>query len=124
MAAAELLRDGKLAKSSDVYSFGMVMWEMYCGRRLFENNVAGQARAQKDAAPCPPPPVAHPPHLQLCSFLLLPEAVRSGCSPCLQQSGACCMHSPAVMKTSVSCAAWAGTCVLWTRSMQRAWAGC
>jgi serine/threonine protein kinase len=39
---AELLRDGKLAKSVDVYSFGMIMWEMYAGRRIFENQNTGQ----------------------------------------------------------------------------------
>ncbi len=39
---AELLRDGKLTKAVDVYSFGMIMWELYCGRRLFENNITGQ----------------------------------------------------------------------------------
>lgn len=43
--AAELLRDGKLAKSSDVYSFGMIMWELYSGRHLFENHVTGQVGA-------------------------------------------------------------------------------
>ncbi len=39
---AELLRDGKLTKAVDVYSFGMIMWELYSGRRLFENNITGQ----------------------------------------------------------------------------------
>ncbi|KAK9906630.1 hypothetical protein WJX75_005201 [Coccomyxa subellipsoidea] len=39
---AELLRDGKLTKAVDIYSFGMIMWELYSGRRLFENNITGQ----------------------------------------------------------------------------------
>lgn len=41
---AELLREGKLTKAVDVYSFGMIMWELYTGRRLFENNITGQVR--------------------------------------------------------------------------------
>ncbi|BDA43697.1 Mitogen-activated protein kinase kinase kinase 11 [Coccomyxa sp. Obi] len=31
----ELLKDGKLTKSADVYSFAMMMWEIYTGTHLF-----------------------------------------------------------------------------------------
>lgn len=47
---AELLRDGKLTKAVDIYSFGMIMWELYSGRRLFENNITGQVGAAPTSA--------------------------------------------------------------------------
>ena len=47
---AELLRDGKLTKAVDIYSFGMIMWELYSGRRLFENNITGQVGAALTSA--------------------------------------------------------------------------
>lgn len=31
----ELLKDGKLTKMADVYSFAMMMWEIYTGTPLF-----------------------------------------------------------------------------------------
>ena len=33
--APELLKDGKLTKAADVYSFAMMMWEIYTGTPLF-----------------------------------------------------------------------------------------
>ncbi len=48
---AELLRDGKLTKAVDVYSFGMIMWELCAGRRLFENNITGQVGGHKQMHP-------------------------------------------------------------------------
>ena len=34
--APELLQEGKLTKAADVYSFAMLMWEIYSGTALFQ----------------------------------------------------------------------------------------
>jgi serine/threonine protein kinase len=34
--AAEILLEGRVSKAADVYAFGITMWEMYTGRRVFE----------------------------------------------------------------------------------------
>ncbi|KAK9838332.1 hypothetical protein WJX81_005126 [Elliptochloris bilobata] len=38
----ELLRDGKLSKAVDVYSFAMVTWELYTGERLYAGSIPSQ----------------------------------------------------------------------------------
>jgi len=39
----ELLKQGKLTKAADVYSFAMMMWEMYSGTALFRGMNSSQA---------------------------------------------------------------------------------
>lgn len=39
----ELLKQGKLTKAADVYSFAMIMWEMYSGTALFRGMNSSQA---------------------------------------------------------------------------------
>ena len=39
---SEVLKEGRLTPAADVYSFAMMMWEMYCSQALFE----GQTMAQ------------------------------------------------------------------------------
>lgn len=39
---AELLLNGHMSKAVDVYSFGVIVWEMYCGSRPF----AGMSHSQ------------------------------------------------------------------------------
>ncbi len=39
----ELLKQGKLTKAADVYSFAMMMWEMYSGTALFRGMSSSQA---------------------------------------------------------------------------------
>ena len=39
---AEVLKDGRLTTAADVYSFALMMWEMFCSSALFE----GQTMAQ------------------------------------------------------------------------------
>ena len=34
--APELLKEGKLTKAADVFSFAMLMWEIYSGTALFQ----------------------------------------------------------------------------------------
>ena len=41
--APELLKEGKLTKATDVYSFAMIMWEMYSGTALFRGMNSSQA---------------------------------------------------------------------------------
>ena len=40
--APELLKEGKLTKAADVYSFAMIMWEMYSGTALFRGMNSSQ----------------------------------------------------------------------------------
>ncbi|CAL5221171.1 g3314 [Coccomyxa viridis] len=40
--APELLKEGKLTKAADVYSFAMMMWEMYSGTALFRGMNSSQ----------------------------------------------------------------------------------
>jgi hypothetical protein len=40
--AAELLQDGRLSRAADVYSFAMIMWEMFACKRLYEGHIASQ----------------------------------------------------------------------------------
>jgi len=42
----ELLKQGKLTKAADVYSFAMMMWEMYSGTALFRGMNSSQASLQ------------------------------------------------------------------------------
>ena len=42
--APELLKEGKLTKAADVYSFAMIMWEMYSGTALFRGMNSSQVR--------------------------------------------------------------------------------
>ncbi len=35
--APELLKEGKLTKAADVFSFAMLMWEIYSGTALFQD---------------------------------------------------------------------------------------
>ena len=42
--APELLKEGKLTKAADVYSFAMMMWEMYSGTALFRGMNSSQVR--------------------------------------------------------------------------------
>ena len=39
---AELLQEGKLTKAADVHSFGMIMYEVYTHKRLFDGCNMGQ----------------------------------------------------------------------------------
>ena len=41
--APELLKEGKLTKAADVYSFAMLMWEIYSGSALFRGMSIPQA---------------------------------------------------------------------------------
>ena len=40
--APELLKEGKLTKAADVYSFDMIMWEMYSSTALFRGMNSSQ----------------------------------------------------------------------------------
>ena len=40
----ELLRDGKLSKAVDVYSFAMLTWELYTGERIYADSIPSQVR--------------------------------------------------------------------------------
>ena len=40
--APELLLEGKLSKGCDVYSFGVLMWEMYAGERPYYGMTSAQ----------------------------------------------------------------------------------
>ena len=44
--APELLKEGKLTKAADVYSFAMIMWEMYSGTALFRGMSSSQVGFQ------------------------------------------------------------------------------
>ena len=44
--APELLKEGKLTKAADVYSFAMIMWEMYSGTALFRGMNSSQVGFQ------------------------------------------------------------------------------
>jgi len=39
---AELLQDGKMSRAADVYSFSMIMWELFACKRLYEGHIASQ----------------------------------------------------------------------------------
>lgn len=38
----ELLSEGKLTQSADVYSFAIIMWELYCASEPFPHSTVGQ----------------------------------------------------------------------------------
>lgn len=38
----ELLNDSLLSKATDVYSFGVILWELYCGHRPYAGMSHGQ----------------------------------------------------------------------------------
>ena len=40
--AAELLQDGKMSRAADVYSYAMIMWELFACKRLYEGHIASQ----------------------------------------------------------------------------------
>jgi serine/threonine protein kinase len=42
--APELLQKGKMTRAADVYSFAMIMVELFTGKRLFEGLAQQQAR--------------------------------------------------------------------------------
>ncbi len=42
--AAELLQDGRMSRAADVYSFAMIMWELFACKRLYEGHIASQVR--------------------------------------------------------------------------------
>ena len=42
MSAAELLQDGRMSRAADVYSFAMIMWELFACKRLYEGHIASQ----------------------------------------------------------------------------------
>ena len=44
--AAELLQDGKMSRAADVYSFSMIMWELFACKRLYEGHIASQVGRQ------------------------------------------------------------------------------
>ncbi|EIE23924.1 kinase-like protein [Coccomyxa subellipsoidea C-169] len=39
---AELLQDGRMSRAADVYSFAMIMWELFACKRLYEGHIASQ----------------------------------------------------------------------------------
>ncbi|CAL5227539.1 g10528 [Coccomyxa viridis] len=39
---AELLQDGKMSRAADVYSYSMIMWELFACKRLYEGHIASQ----------------------------------------------------------------------------------
>lgn len=43
----ELVRDAKLSKASDVYSFGILMWELYCRETAFDGIPAARVRLSR-----------------------------------------------------------------------------
>ena len=47
--APELLKEGKLTKAADVYSFAMLMWEIYSGSALFRGLSIPQASISSSA---------------------------------------------------------------------------
>ena len=47
---AEVLKDGRLTPAADVYSFAMMMWELFSSQPLFEGCTMAQVRGT--AAPC------------------------------------------------------------------------
>ena len=51
---AEVLKEGRLTTAADVYSFAMMMWEMYHSQALFEGQTMAQARipAHEKACTC------------------------------------------------------------------------
>jgi serine/threonine protein kinase len=51
-AAPELLSEGRLTKSSDVFAFGMLLWELVTGDRLFRDMHHMQVGAVSECAPC------------------------------------------------------------------------
>ena len=38
----ELLKEGKLTRAADVYSFGVIMWELYSNKALHEGMTMAQ----------------------------------------------------------------------------------
>lgn len=65
----ELLRDGKLSKAVDVYSFAMITWEVYTGERIYADSIPSQVgfratpparRARAQGAACAAVPSAPP----------------------------------------------------------------
>ena len=46
LPSAELLQDGRVTRATDIYSFAMIMMELYTGRQLFEG-----LRSQQVAGP-------------------------------------------------------------------------
>ena len=50
--AAELLQDGKMSRAADVYSFAMIMWELFACKRLYEGHIASQVRGGRLAMLC------------------------------------------------------------------------
>ncbi|GAX75883.1 hypothetical protein CEUSTIGMA_g3326.t1 [Chlamydomonas eustigma] len=60
--APELLLEGTLSKAADVYSFGVILWEMYSGKRPYGGMTQGQVIQHISArrglalnSGCPPP---------------------------------------------------------------------
>jgi serine/threonine protein kinase len=59
-AAPELLSEGRLTKSSDVFAFGMLLWELVTGQRLFRDMHHMQVGAGSERAQCCGCSAAHP----------------------------------------------------------------
>lgn len=70
--APELLKEGKLTKAADVYSFAMMMWEICSGTMLFRGMNSSQV-------------LATPPHNHRASALAQLMALRVQIHKCLKE---------------------------------------
>ena len=50
-AAPERMSDGMLSKAADVYSFGVICWELWCGKHAWSGMIPYQVTPAK---PLPP----------------------------------------------------------------------
>ena len=80
--APELLKEGKLTKAADVYSFAMIMWEMYSGTALFRGMNSSQASSLVNPVRDGSLPVSQLDPSPQCKMICLSASVRK----CVQAS--------------------------------------